>query len=94
MLPGWIGTRRDNGGSAITDYDMQVRPSDTTAWRRGNPDINGNFRAWFLSGYVVRIDHTDTIINLQSGTEYEVRVLAKNSQGAGPLVRRPPTSAP
>ena len=60
----------DNAGRpAITDYDVEYRRTSETAWTNHTHDGPG------LS---------TTLTNLSPGTDYQVRVLARNHEGQGP----------
>ena len=64
----------DNGGSAITDYDLRYREKPAS----GDP-------AWTeLDDTTASTATTATITGLTSGTEYEVQVRAQNANGTGP----------
>ena len=64
----------DNGGSAITDYDLRYREKPAS----GDP-------AWTeLDDTTASTATTATITGLTSGTEYEVQVRAQNAIGEGP----------
>ena len=60
----------DNGGSAITDYDLRYR-------FLGNGGIRGPWNSWNHSGTAT----TATITGLTNGTAYQVQVQATNSHG-------------
>ena len=58
----------DDGGSAITDYDVRYRAGTSGDWSDGSHDGPAT---------------TATLTGLASGTTYEVQVRATNNQGAG-----------
>ena len=62
-------TAPTNTGPAIRGYDVQYRKGTT-----------GNFTAWPHTDTAV----TTTITGLTAGTSYQVQVLARSSEGAGP----------
>ncbi len=59
----------DDGGSAITDYDVRYRAGASGDWTDGSHDGTAT---------------TATLTGLGSGTTYEVQVRAANDGGAGP----------
>ena len=59
----------DDGGSAITDYDVRYRADGSGDWTDGSHDGTAT---------------TATLTGLGSGTTYEVQVRAANDGGAGP----------
>ena len=59
----------DDGGSAITDYDVRYRAGASGDWTDGNHAGTAT---------------TATLTGLASGTTYEVQVRATNDEGAGP----------
>ena len=59
----------DDGGSAITDYDVQYRAGASGDWTDGSHDGPAT---------------TATLTGLASGTTYEVQVRATNNLGTGP----------
>ena len=59
----------DDGGSAITDYDVRYRVGASGDWTDGSHDGTAT---------------TATLTGLASGTTYEVQVRAANDTGAGP----------
>ena len=62
-------TAPDDGGSAITGYDVQYRADGSGDWTDGSHDGTAT---------------TATLTGLGSGTTYEVQVRAANEAGAGP----------
>ena len=64
----------DNGGSAITDYDLRYREKPAS----GDPPWTE------LDDTTASTATTATITGLTSGTEYEVQVRAQNANGTGP----------
>lgn len=64
----WYASSED-GGSAITGYEVQYRESGATAWT--NAGHSG-------------LAHPAVITGLRFNTSYEVRVRARNANGAGP----------
>ena len=58
----------DDGGSAITDYDVQYRAGASGDWTDGNHDGTAT---------------TATLTGLASGTTYEVQVRAADDEGPG-----------
>ena len=60
----------DDGGSAVTDYDVRYRTSPSGTWQEWNP-----------SGTSTAL--TASITGLANGTAYDVQVRAQNKNGAG-----------
>ena len=58
----------DDGGSAITDYDVQYRADDSVDWTDGNHDGTAT---------------TATLTGLSEDTSYQVQVRATNAEGTG-----------
>ena len=56
-----------DGGSPLTSYVIEVRPSNRTAWTK--------------AGSVDGATTTFTVHDLQDGTEYQFRVFAVNAEG-------------
>lgn len=89
-------TAPNQGHTAITSYDVQYRACTatnavTTVLHCNSNPTWGDWQDNSHSG----VTATDTISNLTSGTRYEVRVRARNDQGAGrwsPTARATPTS--
>jgi hypothetical protein len=65
-----------DGGSAITGYLVEYRPTGGTTWTSTGPG---------------RLDTTRIIDGLTNGTAYEFRVAAVNGVGIGPFSLDPPT---
>ena len=61
----------NDGGSAITDYDVRYSSDGGNTWTEWNANNTGTNR-------------TATITNLTEGTEYQVQVRAANTHGDGP----------
>ena len=68
-------TAPTNNGAAISDYDVQYRITDT------NQNQNGNQPGSWNSHPHTGTATTATISSLVNGTDYDVQVAARNSQG-------------
>jgi len=72
LVVGWTAPA-SNGGSAITDYLIEIRLSGTTTWTTVS---HGAFTGTSF----------DITTGLTSGQTYDIRVSAINAQGTGPSV--------
>ena len=62
-------TPANDGGSPVTGYFVEYRPTDSKDWQRAN-------------SFPVR-DTRYTVPNLREGKEYQFRVVAENDAGEG-----------
>ncbi|KKZ14198.1 MAG: hypothetical protein TQ37_01795 [Candidatus Synechococcus spongiarum 15L] len=61
----------DNGGTPISDYDLQYSSDDGATWKKWDGSIDSQNRE-------------ATITGLQNDVTYHIQVRAKNSEGNGP----------
>ena len=77
----WVAP--DNGGSAITDYDLRYYqgaddPEDEAAW------VTGNETSGLPDSFTDTTATTHDITGLKANTAYRVQVRAENAAGEGP----------